>query len=136
MKKLIFVLMLFALAGCVDFPAKYQPMGSEVRPARALASVEVFQTQRPTRPYRELGVITYRAGTAETFLDAVAKIKIKAAEVGADLIVIGRHGGGRGGAVPIGSVAERLARSASRPVLTVPCDLVRLDVEANAHDRH
>ncbi len=80
--------MLFALAGCVDFPAKYQPMGSEVRPARALASVEVFQTQRPTRPYRELGVITYRAGTAETLLDAVAKIKIKAAEVGADAVIM------------------------------------------------
>ena len=88
MRKLTLVLMVFALTACVDFPAKYQPMGSEVRPARPIASVEVFQTQRPTRPYRELGVVTYRAGTAETLLDATAKIKIKAAEVGADAVIM------------------------------------------------
>jgi hypothetical protein len=88
MRKFVLVLMLFALTGCVDFPAKYQPMGTEVRPARPLASVEVFQTQRPTRPYRELGVVTYRAGTDETLLDAIAKIKVKAAEVGADAVIM------------------------------------------------
>lgn len=71
-----------------------------------------------------------RGGTPWEKLDNVA------AEVGAGLIVIGRRGAGRGAAAPIGSVAERLVRSASRPVLIVPCDFVRLDVEASAHDRH
>jgi nucleotide-binding universal stress UspA family protein len=50
------------------------------------------------------------------------KLDNVATEVGASLIVIGRHGGGRGRSVAIGSVAEQLVRTASRPVLTVACD--------------
>lgn len=60
-----------------------------------------------------------RSGTPGTKLDNVA------VEVGARLIVIGRHGAGRGRSVALGSVAERLVRSASRPVLTVPFDADR-----------
>jgi|JI10StandDraft_1071094.scaffolds.fasta_scaffold115218_2 nucleotide-binding universal stress UspA family protein len=60
-----------------------------------------------------------RSGTPWTKLDNVA------AEVGARLIVIGRHGAGRGRSVALGSVADRLVRSASRPVLTVPFDADR-----------
>jgi nucleotide-binding universal stress UspA family protein len=47
------------------------------------------------------------------------KLNNVAAEVGAGLIVVGRHGAGRGRSVEIGSVAEQLVRTASRPVLTV-----------------
>jgi len=68
--------------------------------------------------YRRCGVeITgvLRSGRPWEKLDNVA------AEVGASLIVIGRHGAGRGRSVEIGSVAQRLVRCASRPVLTVPC---------------
>jgi nucleotide-binding universal stress UspA family protein len=53
------------------------------------------------------------------------KLNNVAIEVGANLIVIGRHGGGRGQSIPIGSVAEHLVRSANRPVLTVVCDADR-----------
>jgi len=47
------------------------------------------------------------------------KINNVAAEVGAGLIVLGRTGAGRGTAADVGSVALRVLRSASRPVLTV-----------------
>ena len=47
------------------------------------------------------------------------KLNNVAAEVGAGLIVIGRTGVGRGANADVGSVALRLLRSASRPVLTV-----------------
>jgi nucleotide-binding universal stress UspA family protein len=47
------------------------------------------------------------------------KLDNVAAEVGASLIVIGRQGLGRARSGEIGSVAERLLRFASRPVLTV-----------------
>lgn len=59
------------------------------------------------------------------------KLDNVATEVGASLIVIGRHGAGRGPRVAIGSVAEQLVRSASRPVLTVACDFDRLNDEAH-----
>lgn len=49
------------------------------------------------------------------------KLDNVAVEVGASLIVIGRQGRGR--ALELGSVAERLVRCASRPVLTVPRSL-------------
>jgi len=52
------------------------------------------------------------------------KLNNVAAEVGASVIVIGRYGSGRGRDLEIGSVAEHLVRSATRPVLTVPCDFV------------
>jgi nucleotide-binding universal stress UspA family protein len=47
------------------------------------------------------------------------KINNVAAEVGAAVIVIGRTGAGGGANADIGSVAMRLLRTASRPVLTV-----------------
>ncbi|MET0592451.1 MAG: universal stress protein [Polyangiaceae bacterium] len=57
------------------------------------------------------------------------KLDNLAAEVGASLIVIGCHGA-NARRVQLGSVAEHLVRSASRPVLTVTCDVHRLDEEA------
>jgi nucleotide-binding universal stress UspA family protein len=52
------------------------------------------------------------------------KINNVAAEVGAGLIVIGRHGacGGRS-SFEVGRVGERVVRTARRPVLIVSCDL-------------
>jgi nucleotide-binding universal stress UspA family protein len=47
------------------------------------------------------------------------KLDNVAAEVGASLIVVGRQGAGRGRSVEMGSVADRLVRCASRPVLIV-----------------
>lgn len=59
------------------------------------------------------------------------KLDNVAADVGASLIVIGRQGAGRGRSVEIGSVADHLVRRASRSVLTVACDLFRLDTGAH-----
>jgi nucleotide-binding universal stress UspA family protein len=70
-----------------------------------------------------------RSGRPWTKLDNIAT------EVGASLIVIGRHGAGRGRSVEIGSVASELVRTASRPVLTVAHDFTCLDREAHANDR-
>ncbi len=58
------------------------------------------------------------------------KLDNLAAEVGASLIVIGRYGAA-GPRVALGSVAEQLVRSATRPVLTVSCDFNRFDAEAD-----
>lgn len=58
------------------------------------------------------------------------KLDNLAAEVGASLIVVGRYGqaGSRG---ELGTVAQHLVRSASRPVLTVSCDYTRFGIEAD-----
>ncbi len=58
------------------------------------------------------------------------KLDNLAAEVGASLIVVGRYGEG-GARVELGSVAEHLVRTASRPVLTVNCHFDRFDNEAD-----
>lgn len=56
------------------------------------------------------------------------KLDNVAAEVGASLIVVGRHGAGRGrGVAAVGSVAARLVRTANRHVLTVASDFDRLE---------
>ena len=67
------------------------------------------------------------------------KLDNVAADVGASLIVIGRQGAGRGRSVELGSVASRLVRTASRPVLTVASDFERFASEAlgtNPHERN
>ena len=58
------------------------------------------------------------------------KLDNVATEVGASLIVIGRHGARRGPSAELGSVADQLLRHASRSVLAVACDPFRLDPEA------
>jgi nucleotide-binding universal stress UspA family protein len=63
------------------------------------------------------------------------KLDNVAAEVGASLIVVGRHGAGRGRSVELGSIADRLVRTANRPVLTVVSDFDRLDLEAHETNR-
>lgn len=70
-----------------------------------------------------------RRGTPWRKLDNVA------VELGASLIVVGRHGAGRGPSVALGSVAEQLTRSAHRSVLTVACDFDCLLSEANETQR-
>lgn len=63
------------------------------------------------------------------------KLDNVAAEVGASLIVVGRHGAGRREGVELGSVAERLVRAANRSVLTVACDFDGLHSEAHSTHR-
>jgi nucleotide-binding universal stress UspA family protein len=53
------------------------------------------------------------------------KLSNVAAEVGASVIVIGRHGAGRAAQADLGTVSDRLMRTSTRPVLIVPCNLAR-----------
>jgi nucleotide-binding universal stress UspA family protein len=80
-----------------------------------------------SRPRRDSVPITavLRSGRPAEKLDNVA------VEVGAAVIVIGRQGADRGLGEALGSVAARLVRCASRPVLTVPYPLDRLVSEAS-----
>lgn len=55
------------------------------------------------------------------------KLDNVAAEVGASLIVIGRHGAGRSPTGALGAVAEQLLRHANRSVLAVACDSFGVD---------
>jgi len=57
------------------------------------------------------------------------KLDNVAAEVGASLIAIGRHGAGHGPSAEIGSTAHRLVSAANRSVLTVACDFNCFDSE-------
>ncbi len=63
------------------------------------------------------------------------KLDNVAAEVGASLIVVGRHGAGFGQAVALGSVAARLVRTSHRHVLTVASDFDRLHGDASTSNR-
>jgi uncharacterized protein YbjQ (UPF0145 family) len=68
--------------------------------------VEVFLTQRPTRAYSEIGILKYRAGTAEKYEDVVRYIRTRAAQVGADAIIM--MDSSSGPSIPIGAVIANL----------------------------
>jgi nucleotide-binding universal stress UspA family protein len=95
----------------------YEP-GDDGRDDRRLLQCEAALSEVVARHRRRgvelIGLL--RSGKPWTKLDNVA------AEVGASLIVVGRHGAGRGRSVDLGSVAAHLVRTANRPVLTVACD--------------
>jgi hypothetical protein len=66
----------------------FHSMSENQRPPKSLAQVELFHTQRPSRAYRELGILTYRAGTAETYSKVTALFEEKAAQIGADGVIM------------------------------------------------
>lgn len=67
---------------------------------RARCGVEISSVLRSGKPWEKLNNV--------------------ATEVGAGMIVIGRHGAGAGARPGVGSVAEQLVRTASRPIVIVP----------------
>ena len=83
-----------ALAGALLSPCagvekvRYSPLVVVDRPARSPSQVEAFLTQKPSRPYQEIGVLTYRAGTAEKYIDVVQYMREKAAQLGADGVIM------------------------------------------------
>lgn len=92
----------------------------------ALLSSELIEQSMARAAEVALQEVTQRLtvrGVAAGFLlrvgSASQKIQNVAAEVGADLIVVGMHGM-RGRSNLIGSVAERVIRTATRPVMVVP----------------
>jgi nucleotide-binding universal stress UspA family protein len=96
--------------GFPEGPAMTPEMSRQIESAAgsALASV----AKRCRRPGVDVEVVL-RQGSAWTEIGAVAK------ETNADLIVIGTHGRRGVARVLIGSVAERVVRTAPCPVLTV-----------------
>ncbi len=83
------VIVAVVLMGCSGVTkVKYSPLTSIDRPPRSIDRVEVFTTQEPTKPYVEVGVLSYRAVPAENYTDAVQYMRAKAAQLGVDGISI------------------------------------------------
>lgn len=85
---------------------RYSPLVAVSRPPRSADQVEPFLTQQPSRPYQEIGVLTYRAGTAEKYVNVVRYMQEKAAQLGADGIIM--MGSRAGPSMPIGYVIATL----------------------------
>jgi nucleotide-binding universal stress UspA family protein len=95
---------------------------------RLIACDEALSRLVSSRPCRVELSRLLRGGKPWEKLDNVA------AEVGASLIVVGRHGAGRGRTVELGSVAHHLVRAASRPVLTVGSDFDAFEIQTPKTD--
>jgi nucleotide-binding universal stress UspA family protein len=104
-------------------------MGGDLYGAAAMATVleQVQQSSRQAlaravdkikkRGHRCRGVIA-NGGAATTIVDTAARLRI-------DLIVLATHGRSGFSHLLLGSVAERVVRSAACPVLTVPSSSTR-----------
>jgi hypothetical protein len=79
-----------------------RPLASVTRTARAIGQVEVFTRRAPTRPYRPISILSYRAGAAEGDANVVASLRESAALLGADAIVMGNTI--TGPSLPVGPV--------------------------------
>ena len=106
----------------------YEPVEGDLdeqRLSECAAALSALVARHQRRGVDLTGVL--RSGRPWTKLDNVA------AEAGASLIVVGRHGAGLSRCDGLGAVAGHLVRSASRSVLTVACDFHHLcSTAANA----
>ena len=101
------VIALLTFAGCAGVAkVRYSPLLEVDRLPRAVDEVEAFITQKPDRPYQEMGILTYRAGTAEKYVNVVQYMRGKAAELGADGVIM--MGATSGPSMPIGHVIATL----------------------------
>ncbi len=97
-----------------SFPDAVVTATSEMVQAIATASLAGLAASVERRKQRGIEIRTVlRVGAPSDELEAVAR------EEGADLIVVGTHGRGGISHVLLGSVAERLLRKATRPVVVI-----------------
>ena len=93
--------------GCSSVPkVHYSPLQESSYPAKTVDQVELYLTQKPTVAYKEIGIMTYRAGTAENYEDVVRCFREKAALIGADGVIM--MGSKSGPSMLIGSVMATL----------------------------
>ena len=99
--------LLIHLTGCAGVTkVHYSPLANIDRPPRSIDQVAVFITQRPKKPYAEVGVLSYRAGTAEKYTEIVQYMREKAAQLGVDAIII--LGSSTGPGMQIGQILANL----------------------------
>jgi len=86
---------LFCLIGLVLFTGcsgvskvHYSPLQESSYSAKPVDQVALYLTQKPTVAYKEIDIMTYRAGTAEDYKDVVRHFREKAALVGADGVIM------------------------------------------------
>ena len=104
---LVAILVLTILAACAGVSkVRYSPLVNVNRPARSADQVEAFLTQQPSQPYQEIGILSYRAGTAEKYVDIVQYMREKAAQLGADGIIM--MASSAGPSIPVGHVIATL----------------------------
>ena len=101
---LVALILLTACAGVSK--VRYSPLVGGDRAAHSIDQVEAFQTHQPSRHYQEIGVLTYRAGTAEKYVDVVRYMREYAARVGADGIIM--MGSNSGPSMAVGNVIGNL----------------------------
>lgn len=102
------ILIVFVVSGCATGPnnVEYSPVTGESLQPKELSQVKVYQTKKPDRAYTELGILEYRAGTSESYPEVVAHFKTKAAQVGADGVII--MGSSSGPSMPLAGVIATL----------------------------
>ena len=81
--------------------------GTPLPPKARSAPIEVFETQKPDRPYREVARIEVRDTNDRWSLEQIQK---KAREVGADGVIITGRSGRVGAATPVGNGAYGASR--------------------------
>ena len=87
---LIILTSVLLFSGCISGvkKVKYEPLIEINSSLVTVDNVEVFQTKKPLKSYQEIGVLSYRAGTAEKYIDVISYFRQKAASLGADGVII------------------------------------------------
>ena len=97
---LVWVLAACASTGFLMAKPKVTLFGPAYPPRDSTAEIEVFQSQKPDRPYQEIARIEV-GDTDDNW--SMKQILIKAREIGADAVIIVGRSGAYGVGVPVGS---------------------------------
>jgi hypothetical protein len=76
----------------VELPLQRRERGKQVAPKASAEEVEIFTDARPDRPYEGLGVIEVTASELSNtrYGDLIQRARVRAAEMGADAIIVTR----------------------------------------------
>lgn len=86
MKRLMIILVIFALAGCVS--VKTVPFETTVRTPKADDfPIEILESREVTRPYKVIGLVQANAGKRHSIGDTLEKLRTAARQMGADALL-------------------------------------------------
>lgn len=107
MKRPVVVLLavvIYLAIGCSTIRVNYTSYTTDAPPAKLPEEVRVYRTSLPDLSYEEIGMIEVEGAPRDSASDLLMAIRAKAAESGADAIIIHEMGESMRGIAPIGGM--------------------------------
>jgi hypothetical protein len=102
------------LAGCATIQTTYTPLENQAVTPKMPEDVKVFSTSNPNIPYDEIGIIEVEGHRRDSSAALILALRAKAAENGADGVIVQEMTERNRGFVPVGNMLLAVQRKSIR----------------------